>query len=416
MLDRTSLADLQTDQGLACQAEAMRLLPTPEGFLASTQRLARSYPERLARLAVEQALLRQRAAEKFEHPERMYFTREALEQATPMAVAAHRVERFKGQSRIFDLCCGLGSDALALAEAVPVVGIDHNPLCVSLLHTNATALGLQDRVRAVVGDVLELPWTFGAADCAFFDPSRREAQRRVRRPEQYRPPLSTLLGWIDRVTGLAAKVSPAIEREALADFECEIEFVSLGGELKEATLWFGSFRTSEVRATILPGGHSLAEKPLPPGRLSQPLAYLYEPDPAVLRAGLVANLAERLGAAQLDPTIAYLTATNRLATPFARAYQVLDQFPFGRKRLQAALAALGAGSVVLKKRGSPVDTEALARQLKLRGDRTLTVILTRVAGAATALIVSPLPDEAPRGDWSSNGPVLSSPLTPLLRR
>jgi hypothetical protein len=130
----------------------------------------------------------------------------------------------------------------------------------------------------------------------------------------------------------------------------------------------------------------------------------------------VANLAERLGAAQLDPTIAYLTATSRLATPFARAYSVLDAFPFGRKRLQAALAALGAGRVVLKKRGSPVDTEALARQLKLRGDKTLTVILTRVSGVATALIVDPLPDEAAQADWSSNGPVLSSPLTPLLRR
>lgn len=398
MLDLPSLAALQTEQGLACQAEAMRLDPTPEAFLALAQRLARLYPERLARLALEQALFRQRARAKFPRPDQMYFTRQGLEQATPAAVAVHRAGRFQGSEALFDLCCGLGSDALAFAERHRVHAIDLDPLCTALLRLNAAALGYGGRIHPVVGDVTRLPWTFGAADYAFFDPSRREAHRRLRRPEQYQPPLSTLRHWCDRVSGLAVKVSPAIERQALADFVCETEFVSLDGELKEATLWFGELRTSPVRATVLPGGHTLAEEPQPPRQLSRPLAYLYEPDPAVLRAGLVANLAERLDAAQLDPTIAYLTAPRLTATPFARAYEVLDHFPFGRNRLQAALDTWGAGEVVLKKRGSPVDTEALARQLKLRGDRLLTVILTRLSGEAVALIVCPVLPTGSPGD------------------
>jgi len=347
---------------------------------------------------LEQALLRQRAAAKFDQPQRMYFTRQGLEQATPARVAAHRAGRFVGLRRVFDLCCGLGSDALALAEGQPVVAIDHDPLCVALLRANAAALGWGSRVHAFVGDVLRLPWGFETGDCAFFDPSRREAHRRLRQPERYLPPLSSLLRWIDQLGGLAVKVSPAIERQALAHFECETEFISLEGELKEATLWFGGLQTCHVRATVLPGGHTLAEAPQPPRRLSHPQTFLYEPDPAVLRAGLVANLGERLDAAQLDPTIAYLTAPHLVGTPFARAYEVLDQLPFGRKRLQAALDTLGAGDVVFKKRGSPIDTEALAHQLKLHGDRTLTVILTRVSGAATALIVRPLPAVGAAGD------------------
>ena len=391
MLDIASLDLLQTDQGLACQAEASRLKPTDEDFLPLSQRLSGAYPERLARLALEQVLLRQRAAVKFPQPSRMYFTRQGLEQATPQAVASHRADRFRGNRLVFDLCCGLGGDALALAEVSPVIGIDIDPLCAALVRANAAALGLGERILAVVGDVLQPPLAFGPADAAFFDPSRRAEHRRIRRPEHYSPPLATLLRWVDRLAGLAVKVSPAIEPQALAGFACEVEFVSLEGELKEATLWFGEFRSSPVRATVLPGGHTLAEAPQPPRGVSPPLAYLYEPDPAILRAGLVANLGQRLEATQLDPTIAFLTSSRQTATPFARTYEVIDYLPFGRKRLQAALNSLNAGEVVLKKRGSPVDTEALARQLKLRGDRRLTVILTRLAGSPTAVIVAPAP-------------------------
>jgi len=46
--------------------------------------------------------------------------------------------------------------------------------------------------------------------------------------------------------------------------------------------------------------------------LRPPAAYLFEPDPAVLRAGLVRDLGEQLSAAQLDPDIAYLTAGTRM--------------------------------------------------------------------------------------------------------
>ncbi|MCJ7512701.1 MAG: hypothetical protein MUO23_06985 [Anaerolineales bacterium] len=398
MLELASLAALRTDEGLACQAEAMRLRPTPITFLLLSQKLSRVYPERLGRLALEQAMLRQRAAAKFKHAERMYFTRQGLEQATPGAVAEHRARRYQAVERVFDLCCGIGGDALALAEHRSVFAVDHDLLSVALLEANARAVGRDGWIRPVVGDVTCLPWRFGVGDAAFFDPARREATRRIRQPERYLPPLSTLRIWVDHLAGLGVKVSPAIDRDELAGYECEVEFVSLEGDLKEATLWFGALKTSPVRATVLPGGHTLAEPPLRLGRVSPPQAYLYEPDPAVMRAGLVGNLAERLGAAQLDPTLAYLTCSSLQPTPFARAFQVIDHMPFSRKRLQAALKALGAGEVVLMKRGSPVDTEALSRRLRLSGDRSLTVVLTRVSGTPTALIVLPVAAFQPLGD------------------
>jgi len=103
--------------------------------------------------------------------------------------------------------------------------------------------------------------------------------------------------------------------------------------------------------------------------LSPPSTYLYEPDPAVVRAHVIGQLAERLGAAQIDREIAYLTADRLIETALARCWRVLEWLPWNLKRLRPRLRELDAGVVTVKKRGSPLDTDALARQLSGDGTR-----------------------------------------------
>ena len=110
----------------------------------------------------------------------------------------------------------------------------------------------------------------------------------------------------------------------------------------------------------------------------------------MIRAHLVEQLAATLGAAKLDPDIAYLTGDAAVPTPFARAYAIEEALPFGLKRLAARLRALDAGIVTVKKRGSPLDVDALARRLRGAGPRPLTVVLTHVLGHPYALICTPL--------------------------
>ena len=120
--------------------------------------------------------------------------------------------------------------------------------------------------------------------------------------------------------------------------------------------------------------------------LAPPLSYLYEPDPAVIRAHVIGQLAGQLGAAQIDREIAYLTADHAIDTPFARCWRVIEWLPWNLKRLRVRLRALDAGAVTVKKRGSPLDTDTLARQLSSAGSRALVVVLTRVADQPAALI------------------------------
>src|SRR5690606_28291245 len=123
--------------------------------------------------------------------------------------------------------------------------------------------------------------------------------------------------------------------------------------------------------------------------LSPPLSWLIEPDPAAIRARLAPHLATQPGAAQLDPQLPYPTAQRATPTPLPPACPSLAWMPFQLKGLRARLRALGAGQVTVKKRGSPLDTDPLARQLSGSGPRPLVVTLTQVAGRPAALICGP---------------------------
>jgi hypothetical protein len=175
----------------------------------------------------------------------------------------------------------------------------------------------------------------------------------------------------------------------------EVEFISIDGDLKEAVLWFGPLAGPARRATLLSSTATADDAPPPtldsnasaePAPIAIPGGYLYEPDPAIIRARLVIPLAGLLGAAQIDRQIAYLTADHAAHTPFARCWRVVEWLPFSLKRLRARLRALDAGVVTVKKRGSPLDTDLLARQLSGGGARPLVVVLTRVADQPAALI------------------------------
>src|SRR5690606_31288687 len=107
-------------------------------------------------------------------------------------------------------------------------------------------------------------------------------------------------------------------------------------------------------------------------------AYLYEPDGAVIRAGLVARVGDLVDAGLVSESIAYLTGDTLVPTPFARAYRVLDSFDFGLKRLRTYLRDRDVGVVAIKKRGTAVEPGELRRQLNLRGSASATIILTRL--------------------------------------
>lgn len=375
--------------GQAALTEAAQLDPTDGGFLACYETVRKHHPPGLAKAAVETALLRLKARSKFADADRMYFTREALEQATSEHVARHRARRFASYERVADLCCGVGGDAIALAaNGIAVEAVDSDPLRLAMAEANARALGLN--VTCHLGDALTLP--LPGVKAAFADPARRADGRRYLSPDDYTPSLSAIRGRFAPDFPLAVKAAPGVPQADVRDLGAEVEFVSLGGELKECVLWFGPLRTCARRATVLPTGDTLyIDTPPDPRPHTEPAEFLYDPDPAVARAGLVSALAERLDARPIDPQVQLLTSDHFTPTPFATAFRVEHVAPFHLKLLRDYLRAQAVGRVTIVKRGSPADADDLMRKLKLDGPNHRTLLLTRIDGWHGMIVCERLP-------------------------
>ena len=127
-----------------------------------------------------------------------------------------------------------------------------------------------------------------------------------------------------------------------------------------------------------------------PGADVRPVGeYLYEPDGAVIRAGLVTGVAAGVDGGLVDEHIAYVTSDESFRTPFARGYRVIEELPYREKQLRAALRERGVGRLTIKKRGVDIVPEQLRKRLDLHGEQEATIVLTRVAGAGVALHVAP---------------------------
>ncbi len=352
-------------------------------FLTNVTTLRKHYPAPIANAALELIELRKRAAKKFSRAGEMFFTREALEQSSGEGVSHYRADRFVQDSHILDLACGIGGDTIGLASKCYVTAVDVDPVRLAMAERNLAVYGLSNRVKFVCADVTTVPLH---ADAAFIDPSRRVNGRRTIKLSEISPSVDFIHRLTDAVPDCAVKLSPAMDDSELGALGGEIEFLSESGECKEALVWFGRFSTVPKRATVLPVKASLIQPGEHDISVRPPGEYMYEPDPCVIRAHMVEELASRIGAWNLDAQIAYISSDTLTETPFAQAYKIIEAMPFKPKAVKQRLRALGIGHVIVKKRGVPFEPREIEKQLSASTGVEAILVLTRIAGKPWALI------------------------------
>ncbi|MBQ1442910.1 MAG: methyltransferase domain-containing protein [Renibacterium sp.] len=376
--------------------------------LSTSERLRKAgHSAELVSAVLTQSRLRNKATAKFgEFAAQMIFTQAGLEQATRLPVAALHAQRFAaaGVARIADLGCGIGADSLAFAT------LDLDVTAVELDETTAACATMNllpfRNARVIQADAAQFdPAT---VDGIWLDPARRDTTSsgtsRIFDPEAFSPPLSFVERLAERGMPVGVKLGPGIPHESIPA-GCEVQWVSVDGDLVEATLWFNALARPGIRRSALLLGaargaelHSAldfdpAAQDAPVGPLE---GYLYEPDSAVIRAGLVADLAKQIGAHLVDPQIAYLAAADPLDTPFARGYRIIDVLPYNVKVLRNWVREAGIGTLEIKKRGTAVTPEELRKQLlggktgKAKAKNSATLVLTRIGSERVAAVVEPL--------------------------
>ncbi|UVJ38492.1 class I SAM-dependent methyltransferase [Arthrobacter sp. CJ23] len=363
-------------------------------------------PELVAAV-LTQSRLRTRAEAKFgEFARQMLFTQAGLEQATRLNVAARHAERFvkAGTGHVADLGCGLGADSMALAS------MDINVTAVELDEATAACatINLMPFPHATVVHADATAVSLEGIDGVWLDPARRTTSssgtKRIWDPEDFSPPLSYVESLAASGRAVGVKMGPGMPHDSVPT-GCEAQWVSVGGDVTEVALWFNAVARPGVRrAALVIGARGAAEitsgedfggGPLPD--VGPVEGYLYEPDGAVIRAGLVADVALQLGGHLVDEHIAYICAPELRDTPFARAYKVLEVMPYNVKALKAWVKANGVGVLDIKKRGTAVTPEELRKQLLpggrtggKKGSQTATLVLTRIGEERVAVVVEPV--------------------------
>jgi hypothetical protein len=275
---------------------------------------------------------------------------------------------------------------------------------------NVRAAGAEARWLGVQGDAGRIGWPSGAL--IQIDPDRRpsRADRPVRDLARYSPGVEVLRSLPGGSAGGAIKLGPASDFASLATtiVGSEVEVVSLRGECKEATLWYGGLAgPMRRRATVLPWGVSVSGNPeeaMEPSRERAEVgAIVFEPDAAILRAGLTANVARKMGVGRLDSCGEWLVGWSKtnhwdshLVTPF-RVEQVL---PLDLRRIRHAVRDTGLSISEIKTRGVGPEwrPERLRRDVRGegqgdggatllilggRGERGCALVVRRVVGAAS---------------------------------
>ena len=418
----SELTALLTPEGLRLLDEVGTISSTTEVAQVVSRLRAAGHSPDLVSAVVGQAHLRSKGAAKFGgFAERMLFTRAGLEQATRLEVAARHAGRMRraGISRVADLGCGIGGDALAFAGAgLDVLAVDADEVTAAIAAYNLAPFAspaapprgsLSERSETKRVERAQRDETSPSApvttlhataettdltdvDAVWLDPARRttgHSETRRVAASDYSPSLEWAFSLAERMP-VGIKLGPAHDRDALPA-DAEAQWVSADGSVVELVVWSGILARDGVRrsALVIRGDEShelTAGADAEDADVRELGAFVHEPDGAVIRARLIGDVARSLEAGMLDPKIAYLTGDAAVTSPFVQSFRVREVTAANPKAISQALNRHDIGTLEIKKRGMDVDPAAFRKKLTLRGAASATLILTRVDDRRMAIL------------------------------
>ncbi len=318
---------------------------------------------------------------KFTQP--VISNKEGLQLATPEIVAKYIAKRLKTEI-IADLGCGIGGQVIFFAkECKKVYAVERNPEKLEYAKRNCALYGV-DNVDFILGDALseDIKEKVSDADIIFSDPARPLSERE-RTLENLEPPITGIIKLYSDVTQeLAFHAPPQMPPERIS-LDCEREYLSLNGQLNRLTLYLGALKECECSAIVIPGEERLCSSNAPGIKDGVLFDYVYEPEPSVVKANLLGELAGKI--AETGKEILFykgnekrtlLTSSGLIDSPFFKdRYLVLVRTEMDISGIKEILKSEKAGKVVLRFDITPEKYWDTRKKLEkdLSGTRTLHI-------------------------------------------
>lgn len=350
----------------------------------------------------------------------MLFDPEGLEMATHEALAAYHASLFPDGEYVCDLTAGIGADLIALAARGKTLGLEVDAGRAELARHNLAVHGLgaavwhmefssppvsnsvlcsqparnepdDGRVVSTCPSVeMLLHWEIYHASYVFADPARRSGGRRFTDPSEFQPNPIKIVEVFDHCNLGVIKLSPMLPDEFLESLGSRLEFVSFGGECREALAIFGSQAEPGRLAVQIESGERLVASEAFVQEVLEPEAYLYEADPAAIRAHAIGDLARQFNLKSLSDSNGYLTGCTEIRSPWLTGFRVLDSGRIDVKLVKKRLIELGSATPVLKQRGTKLDLQKLQKQMIFKGKQNLEVAFYTVGNSIRQAILERL--------------------------
>ncbi len=323
----------------------------------------------------------------------------AMEQCSGEAAARYKAEvvsrLFPAGGTMTDLTGGYGVDFSFIAPCFRgAVYVERQEELCRLARLNFPLLGLA-HAEVVCADAQDYLKTMQPVDLIFLDPARRDgAGRKTVFIEDCEPDALALLPLLQaKAEKVVLKLSPMLDAtRAAATLGCveEVHTVSDGGECKELLLVLGKTKVEVPQIHIAEKTCRIAlradeEANATATYAERPGAYLYEPGPALMKAGVFKWISAHYGAQKLHPNTHLYTSDAFIPDFPGRAFQVQAVCGFSKKELRDLRSATAQANLTV--RNFPATVADLRRKLKLKEGGDIYLFATTLKDGSHRLVV-----------------------------
>ncbi|QHL88695.1 hypothetical protein GU926_15170 [Nibribacter ruber] len=343
---------------------------------------AKRFPGLPVQELVAQIKARQKAIHKLptwaQHPEVVFPVMLSLEQSSSEVTAAYKANLVTGQT-LTDLTGGFGVDSFYFAKQfAQVTHVEQNQELQQIARHNFQLLGAGNITSLHATAEEYLASLTNLLDVLYLDPARRgQSQERVHLLQDCEPDILNLLPLLlQKAKTVLLKTAPMLDIDlALQELPGvqKIWVVAVQNEVKEVLYLITAASNAEPQITAINLKPGLAavevtftkqqEEKATAVYAEAPLRYLYEPNPALLKAGAFKWLSQEYKVQKLHRNSHLYTSVELVADFPGRVFEIVAQPKANAKDLHKLLPHRKANITV---RNYPLTVAQLREKIKLK--------------------------------------------------